>query len=233
MALPTIDSVFVGGPKTITDAEGTWVSSICREPILYPVDVLPGGLAGDRVAQPYHGGLDAAVCAHLLDHYRYWNQRFGMDLKAGMVGENVTLDGIAEDQICAGDVVRAGTVTLQVSGPRIPCANLARRIGRPDWARLTLEANRTGFYLRVLKTGKLRRGDSWELLERLTPDATITAINRCMFLSFDPAFAAQMQSMAGLGAWWKQYAQRKLDAFHAATEKAPPQDDALVGQVSD
>jgi MOSC domain-containing protein YiiM len=210
MADPAIHAVFTGGPKTITDAEGTWVSSILREPVLGPIAVTDRGLAGDAVAQPYHGSPDAAVCAHLMDHYVYWNAHHGMRLEPGMVGENITVGNLTEDQVCAGDVVRVGTALLQVSGPRIPCANLARRIGRADWASLTLKENRTGFYLRVLEPGHIQTGDRWLLLQRLSPEATIPAINRCMFLDFDPEYARRMQHMQGLAEWWKERAREKL-----------------------
>lgn len=221
-ATPHIAAVFVGRPKTMTDAQGSWTSSIYRDPAPSPVRVEAGGLAGDKVTQEYHGGPDAAVCAHLWDHYRYWNERHGMELSAGYVGENVTLDGLTEDRVCAGDVVRAGTALLQVSGPRVPCSTLARRIGRPDWVRLTLQAERTGFYLRVLEPGVIAPGDAWTLLERPNPEGTIPALNRCAFLDFDPDLAERMQAMEGLADWWKELVREKAEAAgtHWSDEKA-------------
>jgi hypothetical protein len=151
MPTPFVEAVFVGRPKTITDDQGTWVSSILRDPVVGRIEVAERGLAGDAVAQPYHGSPDAAVCAHLLDHYSFWNAHLGMRLEPGMVGENITLADMTEDEVCAGDVISLGTAILQVSGPRIPCANLGRRMGRPDWVTLTL--NRTAstcvFFSRV------------------------------------------------------------------------------------
>src|SRR5262249_10222217 len=70
---PILHSLFIGQPKTITDARGTWTSSIYRDRVEAPVPLHKEGLAGDKAAQPYHGGPDAAVCVHLLDHYRFWN----------------------------------------------------------------------------------------------------------------------------------------------------------------
>src|SRR5205814_613220 len=183
---PIIHSVFVGQPKSITDARGTWTSSICRERVLGPVTLRHEGLAGDKVAQSYHGGPDAALCVHLLDHYRFWKSHYSLNLQPGHVGENLTLDAITEDQICAGDIVRVGTALVQVSGPRIPCANQARRIGRSDWVKLTIRENRTGFYMRVLEPGIFEAGNAWKLQERLNPDGSIPAINRCLYLHFDP-----------------------------------------------
>ena len=147
-----VQAVFTGQPKSISDERGTWTSSIFRERAIGRVFISAQGLEGDRVAQPYHGGPDAAICVHLMDHYAFWNTRFRMELKPGSVGENVTLGSITEDQIFVGDQIRLGTALVQVSGPRVPCANLARRIGRPDWVKLTIQENRTGFYLRGLES---------------------------------------------------------------------------------
>jgi MOSC domain-containing protein YiiM len=146
-----------------------------------------------------------------MDHYAFWNDRFGMELKPGYVGENVALGNITEDQICVGDRIRLGTALVQVSGPRVPCANLARRIGRPDWVRLTIQENRTGFYLRVLEPGAMKEGDIWSLQGRLNEAGSIPAINRCMYLNFDPSYARMMLEMPGLEAWWKEQARQKLD----------------------
>jgi len=210
MPAPTVHAIFSGQPKTITDEAGTWTSSILRDPVTGPVNVHTMGLEGDRVAQPYHGGPGAAICVHLMDHYRFWNREFGMNLRAGFVGENFTLESITEDLVCAGDIVQIGTARFQVSGPRVPCANLARRIGRQDWVRLTIRQNRTGFYMRVLEPGILQPGEAWLLLERLNPVGTIPAINRAMYLKFDPEFARAMQTMEGLEDWWKKQALERL-----------------------
>ncbi len=118
---------------------------------------------------------------------------------------------ITEDDICVGDTIRLGTALVQVSGPRVPCANLARRIGRADWVRLTIRENRTGFYLRVLEPGIVQAGDKWLLTERLNPDGSIPAINRCMYLDFDASYARLLLGMPGLEAWWQEQARQKLE----------------------
>lgn len=207
---PYLHALFVGQPKTITDVRGTWTSSIYRDPVNGPVQAQPGGLVGDKVAQPYHGGPDADICVHLLDHYRFWNAHYGMNLQPGFVGENFTLDGIHEEEICAGDLVRVGSALIQVTGPRIPCANLARRIGRADWVKLTVRENRTGCYASVIEPGLVAPGDGWLLQERFNPDGAITAINRCLYLDFDPLYAERMQQMRGLADYWKEVATERL-----------------------
>jgi MOSC domain-containing protein YiiM len=210
-----LHSIFVGQPKTITDARCTWTSSIYRDPVLTPVQAQKGGLVGDKVAQPYHGGPDADICVHLLDHYRFWNEQYGLALHPGFVGENFTLDAITEDQVCVGDMARIGTALVQVTGPRVPCANLARRIGRKEWVKLTIRENRTGFYMSVREAGIVQPGDTWQLQERFNPDGSIPAINRCLYLDFDPELAQRMAQMPGLADWWKAQAKERTEQLEA------------------
>ena len=207
-----IASVFSGGPKALTDADGTWLSSIQRERVYTPVRVEGRGIPGDSTAQPYHGSPDAALCVHVAAHYYFWRDRYGLDLAHGSVGENFTLAGLEESSVFVGDVVRCGSVLAQVSGPRVPCANLARHIGQPDWVRLTVTENRTGFYMRVLQPGTVQAGDAWTVEDRPGGTTSIPAINRCMYLSFDAALATRMLDMAGLGRWWREQAAEKLAA---------------------
>jgi MOSC domain-containing protein YiiM len=138
-----------------------------------------------------------------------------MALSAGNVGENVTLQGITEENINAGDIIRLGTALLQVSGPRVPCANLALRIGRPDWVRLTMVPHRTGFYMPVLEPGKVQAGDCWELRQRLNEGRSIPAINRCVYTDFHAECAARLLQMDGLDDWWKL---QVLEKLHTPTE---------------
>jgi MOSC domain-containing protein YiiM len=207
---PTIDAIFVGGPKTLTDAQGEWQSSIQRQRSDGPVHVTIQGIVGDKVTQSYHGGPDAALCVHLADHYRFWRERYGVALAPGAVGENLTLSGLTEEAVCAGDIVRLGTVRAQVRGPRVPCANLGRHIGRSDWVRLTIRENRTGFYLRVLEPGTVQPGDPWIVEQRFDEEASIARINHCMYLNFDPAYAKRIVHMTGIGDWWREQAAEKL-----------------------
>ena len=210
--IPRVDAVFVGGPRSLTDTKGVWQSSIRRQRHDGPIHVTLRGLVGDHATQPYHGGPDAALCAHLADHYQFWQEHYGVTLAPGTVGENLTVGNLTETCVCVGDIVRLGTVLAQVSGPRVPCANLGRHIGRADWVRLTVTENRTGFYLRVLEPGTLQADDPWRLEERFDEEASIPRINHCMYLRFDPAYAARLQHMVGLGDWWREQAAQKLAA---------------------
>ena len=211
-----IHSIYVGRPKTLTDDRGEWRSSIYRDLATGPVELAIRGLAGDKVTYRYHGSPDAAVCGHLLDHYHFWNTEYGMNLQAGDVGENFTLENITEDDICIGDIYRVGTAQVQISSPRIPCENQARRIGRSDWIKLTLQALRPGFYLRVLESGVVQAGDEFKLEERLNPGSSLTLFNRCWYHEFDPALAEKFTTMPGLSAWWQKRFAKKLKQYETA-----------------
>ena len=208
--MAVVVGVFIGQPRPLRDARGEWRSSIYREPVSGPVDITPRGLPGDRSAQPYHGGPDAALCIHLTDHYDFWNAHYGMQLGPGSVGENITLSDLSEADVCAGDTARLGSALVQVSGPRVPCANQARRIGRSDWVKLTVRENRCGFYLRVLEPGRVQAADHYLLQDRINPHGTLPALNRCFYLEFDPDFAEQLVRMPALAPWWREQMSERL-----------------------
>jgi hypothetical protein len=63
----------------------------------------------------------------------------------------------------------------------------------------------------VLGPGTVQAGDSWILEERITDAGSIPAINRCMYLEFDPGYARTMIEMPGLETWWKDQARQKIE----------------------
>lgn len=217
---PFIHSVYIGRPKQLTDERGSWRSSIYRDRVEGPVQLELRGFVGDEATQPYHGTPDLAVCVHLLDHYQFWNAQYNLNLQPGGVGENLVLEGITEEQICIGDIVEVGTAVLQVSAPRTPCQTQARRVGRRDWVKLTLQELRPGIYLRVLEPGTLQAGDEFRLHQRLNTQATMTAINRCYHHQLDRELAHQCVTMPGLMPWWQErFAQKLLQTANAPSQQ--------------
>jgi MOSC domain-containing protein YiiM len=218
-----IHTLLIGQPETITDAGGTWRSAIFRQPHSGPVELGPRGLAGDQVADTKnHGAPGQAVCCHPLEHYAYWNSAYALDtperaLGPGSVGENWTLSNLAENAVCVGDTVRVGSAIVQVSGPRYPCSKQERRLGLAGFLKATVATLRTGFYLRVLRPGVVQAGDQWRLEERLHPELTIEAVNRCAHHTPDRDLVARMLAAAELGEAWKHILARRISQ-HDATE---------------
>jgi MOSC domain-containing protein YiiM len=196
--------VFVGGPKTLTDARGEWRSSIARDPVSGPVRLELRGLLGDQATQPYHGSPELAVCIHAQSHYDFWNATLLMNLQPGAVGENLTFDTWDDSTLCVGDVLQIGTARIQLSAPRSPCENQARHVGRPDWVKRTIQELRTGLYARVLAPGTLQSGDRVVLAARPNPELTIHALNACFYHEYSAALAERFIAAEGLMDWWKQ-----------------------------
>ena len=137
-------------------------SSIWKEPVDGPVRMEETHLVGDSQATAVvHGGIHKAAYAYSGDHYDWWRQQLARDdLGHGMFGENLVVSGLDEGSVRIGDQWDVGSVRYTVSGPRIPCANLAMKFDDTDLPRLFTEAGRPGVYLRVLQCGMLQAGDS-------------------------------------------------------------------------
>jgi MOSC domain-containing protein YiiM len=202
--------VFAGGPKILHDDHGEWRSSIAREAAQGPVRVETRGLVGDQATQPYHGDAEKAVCFHSVAHYQFWNEHYGMSLLPGGVGENLTLDGADESNVCVGDIFHIGSAQLQISGPRTPCETQARRVGRADWIELTLATLRTGLYARVLAPGSLQTGDDVVLAARPNPGLAMQDLLRCYFHEFEPELAERLMLAEGLTDVWIERFERRL-----------------------
>lgn len=166
-------SVNVALPREVVYEGKTVRSSIWKEPVHGPVQLGETNLAGDRQATDLvHGGIYKAVYAFSHDHYSWWKAELQRsDLAPGMFGENLTIAGLDESQVRIGDQWQAGNVQLMVTGPRIPCSNLAMKFDDKTVPRRYSEAAWPGVYLRVLKTGTISAGDSVKQIARGTgPD---------------------------------------------------------------
>lgn len=210
--MPRLLSIQVGLPRT-HGTEGAadphdrpWTTAFYKEPVPGPVALGALGLAGDGVADPrFHGGPDKAVLAYSADHYPFWRELLGHALPFGAFGENLTLAGQTEADVCIGDVYALGAVRVQVTQPRQPCWKLARRWRRSDLATLVQENGRTGWYFRVLAEGPVTEERDWGLVERPYPQWTIAEANRIMHHApGDRAAAGALAACPALSESWKR-----------------------------
>jgi MOSC domain-containing protein YiiM len=211
-----IHSIQIGQPQSLSDEKGTWRSSIFRQPVTGPIELGIRGLAGDQVTDTrHHGSRDQAVCCHSLEHYAYWNEVYalqaqGAPLGPGSVGENWTLSGADEAEICIGDVFSVGTARVQVSAPRFPCMKQERKLKLPAFQKRTVKTLRTGFYLRVLTPGTVQAGDPWLLEQRPHPGLTLHAANACVHHSCDAATAERLIRTPEVATGWRRIVARTL-----------------------
>lgn len=137
------------------------------------VAVLPLGLLGDEQADlSIHGGLEKAVYAYPAEHYPFWQvarREAGVSplddrLPFGALGENLSLLGLLERDVWAGDVLQFPHCALKVTLPREPCHKFTAAIGLARAARLMAETGFCGFYLSVVEAGRICAGEPFELL---------------------------------------------------------------------
>jgi len=135
-------------------------------------------LAGDRQADlSVHGGVNKAVYAYPSEHYPFWKEEFpDMDMPWGSFGENFTTEGIFEDSIRVGDLLKIGSAEFQVTQPRFPCYKLGLKFGTQRMLKLFLKSKRSGFYLRVLKEGTCEAGDNIHIIHENKNSPTIESI---------------------------------------------------------
>lgn len=143
-------------------------TGIFKTPVHNRVQMRSMNLDGDRQADLVnHGGRDKAVYAYPSEHYPYWKGELGCaGLPWGSFGENLTVAGLLENDVCLGDRFQIGTAEVVVTQPRIPCFKLNLKFQRDDMAKRFLASRRTGFYLRVLREGEVGAGDEIVRLHR-------------------------------------------------------------------
>lgn len=165
-------SINVGLPRNVTWQGRMVTTGIFKEPVAGRVRLRRLNLDGDRQADlRVHGGEHKAVYAYPSEHYAWWQRELGREaFTYGWFGENFTLNGLLEDEVCIGDVFRVGSAQVQVSQPRSPCFKLDLRMGKDGFVARFGASLRVGFYLRVLEEGEVGAGDPITRLAR-DPDA--------------------------------------------------------------
>jgi MOSC domain-containing protein YiiM len=159
-------SVNVARPSRVVLSGRVRRTAILKQPVAGPVAVGALGLDGDEVgSKKHHGGPDQAVYAYGTDDYAWWSHELGQELAPATFGENLTVEGLRSGELRVGDRLEVGdTVVLEVTAPRIPCANLAARMGDPSFVKRFASAARPGAYLRVVRPGTVEAGDQVRLV---------------------------------------------------------------------
>jgi MOSC domain-containing protein YiiM len=180
-------SVNVGLPREVEWKGITVSTGIFKEPVAGPVAVRRDNLDGDRQADlTVHGGPNKAVYGYASEHYPYWRKQFpNMELPWGVFGENLTTEGVSEDSLHIGDVLRVGSAVLRVVQPRQPCYKLQIRFGRDDIIQRFLVSGRSGFYFSIVQQGEVEAGSVIEVVSRDENQVTIADIHR-LYLGVEP-----------------------------------------------
>jgi MOSC domain-containing protein YiiM len=177
-------SVNAGHPREIGRRRGRPVlSAIGKAPVDGRIRVAGVNVAGDDQAdRRVHGGPDKAVYAYAAEDTAWWAAELGRELGPGAFGENLTVEELDVTGAVIGERWRAGTVTLEVCQPRLPCFKLGLRFGDPGMVRRFAEVGRPGAYLRIVDEGELGAGDPVELLERPGHGITVALVSRAILV---------------------------------------------------
>jgi MOSC domain-containing protein YiiM len=188
-----IVSVNVGMPREVSWNGRTVRTGIFKEPVPGPRQVHCLHLEGDAQADlSVHGGVHKAVYAYPVEHYPFWRGELpGVDLPWGMFGENLTTEGLLEENTRIGDRFRVGTAELKAVQPRLPCFKLGIKFGRDDMVKRFLASRRTGIYFEVERTGVIETGDTFEPVSRPAHDLTIADLTRVFAFDRDDIDSAR------------------------------------------
>jgi MOSC domain-containing protein YiiM len=171
--MPQLLSVQIGQARRVQMGERSILTAYGKQAVREPVALLPLGLLGDEQADlSVHGGLEKAVYAYPCEHYAYWQAarraaglgQIDDSLPPGSLGENLTLQGLLETDLWAGDLLKFPDCDLRVTLPREPCYKFNAAMGFGRASRLMAQSGFCGFYLAVERAGTLQAGDAFEVL---------------------------------------------------------------------
>jgi ferredoxin-NADP reductase/MOSC domain-containing protein YiiM/ferredoxin len=154
-------SVNVGMPKDVAWQGKTVFTGVFKDPVIGPRHVRKLNIDGDGQGDlAGHGGEERAVFVYQIDSYRYWERELGRnDFVFGQFGENFTVEGLSDDEVCIGDRYQIGTAIFEVTQPRVTCYRVGIRMNDPRIPALLVSHHRPGFYFRVLEEGDVQAGD--------------------------------------------------------------------------
>jgi MOSC domain-containing protein YiiM len=197
-----VKRVQIGQVRTHIDEQGKpWSTAIYKDSVETPIEVKALGLVGDE-----RTGYDPdrALCLVSTDHYKFWKAYFGRHFPLGVFGENLTVRGAVDHEVCIGDIYQIGDVIMQVTQPRTPCYKQAKKIGEPKFVKLIESTHRRGFLVRILQEGHLTVRDRIQLLERPHPKANLVLINRIVNERIDLKQMVWLASIRELAHDWRK-----------------------------
>jgi ferredoxin-NADP reductase/MOSC domain-containing protein YiiM len=184
IAMGSLLSVNVGMPKDVPWQGKTVHTGIFKASVAGPCRVgrlnVDGDGQGDLAG---HGGEQRAVFVYQIDSYRYWERELGRhDFVHGQFGENFTVDGLGDEQVCIGDRYQIGTAVFEVTQPRVTCYRVGIRMNDPRMPALLISHHRPGFYFRVLDEGQVQAGDEIVKIASGAEQMSVAEVDALLYL---------------------------------------------------
>jgi len=205
-------SVNVGLPREVDWRGRTVVTAIYKEPVATRLAVRRLNIDGDRQADlSVHGGRDKAIYAYPNEHYERWREQLGRELTPGSFGENLTTEGLLEEEVHIGDEFRVGSARLVVTQPRLPCYKLGIRFDDPGMVKLFQRAGKPGIYFAVREEGEIAAGDTIEQVAEDESRITVAEMFRLVLdKEADPAALRRLLKVPALAAVWREELDERL-----------------------
>src|SRR6476620_1912078 len=214
-------SVNVGRPRDIEWQGRTVHTGIWKDPVRGRCRVgrlsLDGGGQGDIAG---HGGEQRAVFVYQIESYRYWQEQLHRtDFVHGQFGENFTIEGLADADVCIGDRYEIGSALFEVTQPRVTCYRVGIRMNEPRMPALLTSSGRPGFYFRVLREGEVGAGDEIVKVGEAKERMTVAEINALLYSPNHPRERLERSMRIGaLSPGWRASFEALLQSQSTATE---------------
>jgi MOSC domain-containing protein YiiM len=178
-----IISTNIAEPQFVTINGEKQKTGIYKKPTDHPIYLDKEEVQGDEVSnRQVHGGDFKACYLFSANHYPHWKNLYPqLTWNYGMLGENLTVEGLDETQLHVGDIYKLGSALIEVTQPREPCTTFAAKMGKADIMQQFINHGRPGTYVRVLQQGHVSVGDSIELIEKAINSVSIADFFKLLF----------------------------------------------------
>lgn len=213
-----LEAICIGKVRSYTSetpisGKNSWTTAFHKSPLhtpaLFAQDKVTGDEQGDR---RHHGGRENAVLAYSIDHHAAWKKKYGVDeIPFGAFGENLSVRGATDSDVCVGDVWKIGSVKLVVTKPRQPCSTFARCWSRPDLVEHVIATRSGGWYLRILVAGSVQAPHPIELIERPSPKWTIARLMEAFYeRKDDRQLSRELAELETLPTSWREIFAKRI-----------------------
>lgn len=218
-------SLFIGGIRPLPESGRP--TGIYKQPVTAALDLGPEGFTGDQQAdRRVHGGPEKAVHLYPARHYADLAARFpeaAAQLVPGSMGENISVAELDENDVHLGDIWRLGSARLQVCQPRNPCWKIDERFAVEGMAAFIAEQRLTGWYWRVLQSGRVEPDDELLLDQQATTTQTLAEAMQLWQLH-RPALAdlEKLAATPGIAEHWRRKIDERARWLRDKLPDAPP-----------
>ncbi|HST32729.1 MAG TPA: MOSC and FAD-binding oxidoreductase domain-containing protein [Solirubrobacteraceae bacterium] len=210
----TLLSVNVGMPKDVPWQGKTVFTGVYKDSVSGARRVGKLNVDGDGQGDlAGHGGEQRAVFVYQRDSYRHWEAELGRDdFVYGQFGENFTIEGLGDDEVCVGDRYRIGSAVFEVTQPRVTCYRVGIRMNDPRIPALLVSHRRPGFYFRVLQEGEVQAGEEIVKLASGPEQMTVAELSALLYLPGHPRQELlRALRIPALSAGWQESFRALLD----------------------